>query len=261
MLNKPTMNSPFIVSDGEEDNNSETWDFAPVTSYLLDSTEDASPENLDSGVLIVDGQSNNDDADDGADDLSYPDSLPTEIGSLHDEEKQKKRHLFLVALFLLALIPSIACCNLLYDRQNLMQRNHELEQQIVTMQEAAAKAIQETVFKADWLDQDDPSNKVLLADNCWFKAELELGECTNDAKDSLTDTAEQIQNYFAGEDGIFQAGFSAAFFTEASNTVATAAVTVMDTMMSLNKMLDESILQVMEETRDAVQEASLDKHL
>ena len=150
----------------------------------------------------------------------------------------------------------------------LLTLNQLVDKEIADMKEAGAAktpvAKQETWLNAkheSWSMEDASSSDILHVDNCWFKVELELGECANGAKKSLTDTAAGIKNYFEREDGFLQAGFSAAFFTEASNTVASAAATAMDTMISLRNKLDEAVLWFAEEfvKEYVVKEASLKK--
>lgn len=287
MLNQNNTTAPILISGGSDDSN---WDFAAVTSYLVDSTQQ--------GVLIVDGD-NDDSVQDNEsnggngnseNDLSYPDSIPTEIGSLQDSHVQSSKLRWIRMLVISALfsVPTIASAFLVYDRQQLLQRNMELEREIMHMKEIAANAIvvshqgtsaRQGLFPGDDEQGQESSNsdwKFKLIDNCWFKAELELRECANEAKDTLSDTAEKFYDYFAGsansnanvdDDDVEHDNSNgnycalAAFTNDASETVVTAASKVMDSVWS---MWSEGwgtpvLLDAIEQTRDAIRDALPDQ--
>jgi hypothetical protein len=285
MLNENTTTAPILISGGSDDSN---WDFDAVTSYLNESTQH--------GVLIVDGDiddsvRDNESIDrngDSDNDLSYPDSLPTEIGSLQDSHAQYSK-LRLIRIFVISVmfsVPTIASAFLVHDRQLLQQRNLELEREIAHMKEIAANAIvvshqgtsRQGLFHGDDGQGDESSDmdwKFKLIDNCWFKAELELRECANEAKDSFSDTAEKVYDYFVGSaNGNANANDDdkpdnshgnycalAALTTDASETVVTAASKVIDSVWS---MWSEGwgapvLLDAMEQTRDAIRDALPDQ--
>eukprot|EP00545_Synedropsis_sp_CCMP1620_P001269 CAMPEP_0119018832 /NCGR_PEP_ID=MMETSP1176-20130426/20332_1 /TAXON_ID=265551 /ORGANISM="Synedropsis recta cf, Strain CCMP1620" /LENGTH=298 /DNA_ID=CAMNT_0006972915 /DNA_START=177 /DNA_END=1073 /DNA_ORIENTATION=+ len=295
-----------IVSDcEEEESKSENWDFAipsdddAMDSYLMADTTILTPHPGIGGILIVGGDSTEIHHDDGGD-FSLPgtESLPTDVGSLNDtsqiQEKARGRNSWagnrrmmlavIVLLFALLTTTSYYTLRLWRDHQGLLQRNEllqtqvgELEHQVVNLSqdiEATKKKHAEAwsaKTSSDWEDEDFiAANKVLLADNCWFKAELEVGSCLNEATDSISefsaDATKVFQNFFGNSYGdndateLFQANAWKAA-SDATNVVATAAVTVMDSMVSLGKVVDESVFYAIEQTRDAIEDATLTKHI
>jgi hypothetical protein len=301
-----------------------TWDFAPVTSYLLESTD------AQQGILIVEHGQGDDglrtdrcDPDDDHDEsilvesdsntkddesLSYPESIPTEIGSLdevdmHRSQNDARRKIWMFLMSLMVGIPSLTSGFLLYGRQQLLQRNHDLETEIsnhrTLVAELQSLSNQLVACNAErnhrasengvslWRENYSTTNnewKFKLLDNCWFKAELELRECASDAKDSLTETAEKFASYFttsyftgensdeqhADDDDPAAARDDDDHDASQANTndmLTEISEALMESFQSLWTMtaasvLDHAVVQtVVEQTRDAVQEASLDKYL
>ena len=122
----------------------------------------------------------------------------------------------------------------------------------------------------DW-NTDSRGEKIPLVDNCWFKAELELGECMKDAKESFedwtTDATRSFKEYFSsgGSSSSFRrttttAGAKEAsswsMFADATNVASVAASSVMDSMVILGKKLDDTVLEAVEQSRDAIQDAT-----
>jgi outer membrane murein-binding lipoprotein Lpp len=280
-------------------------DLDPIMdSYLLADTSHTQtpPPGVGGGILIVGGDS----TEIHSEDLSLPgtESLPTDVGSLNDTaqfdseflgpknvraNKRIKWAMATIGLLIVTLVSTIGGCVCLWrDRHGLDQHNQglqlqvrELEAQLESLHQdmKAAKQQQErrqreawnTRTDSDWEDEDFlAANKVLLADNCWFKAELELGDCLNEATDKFSefsaDATKTFQKYFWNENdnedaaAVFQASAWKAA-SEATNAVASAAVNVMESMVSMGKVLDDSVLYAIEQTRDAVEDATLSKHL
>lgn len=281
-----------------------------LDSYLLaDTTSNLSNTPLlgAGGILIVGGDATEIHSDDDVgDDLSLPgtESLPTDVGSLadtHDQEESQLRGLFstnakrmrwamaLIIMLLFAFL-STSCYALTVwqGRQELATSNELLEAKVGELESQVGNLFEEVkaakekqhidAFKPKQffeLGSEDPGGekKVLLADNCWFKAELELGDCLNDATDSLaelsSDATKAFQKLFfnGGDDddghdaaALFQANAWKAA-SEATNVVASAAVTVIDSMVSFGKVMDDSVLFAIEQTRDAVEDATLTKYM
>jgi hypothetical protein len=303
-------NNYVVSDEEEEESKSENWDFAgaedldPIMdSYLLADTSQHTPTQTPGvdGILIVGGDS----TEIHSEDLSLPgtESLPTDVGSLNDTDhydsvvlrpnhvranKRIKWAMATIAFLVVSLVTTIGSCVWLWrDRQGLDQHNQglqlqvrELETQLASLHQDIKAAKQQqrrqreawnTRSDSDWENEDFiAANKVLLADNCWFKAELELGDCLNEATDKFTefsaDATKTFQKYFWNENenedtaAVFQASAWKAA-SEATNAVAAAAVNVMDSMISMGKVLDDSVLYAIEQTRDAVEDATLSKHL
>lgn len=310
-----TTSTPWTSADSDD----RTWDFAPVTSYLLESTD------TQQGILIVEHGQRDDalstdryDRDDDHDEsilvendgsakddesLSYPESIPTEVGSLDEggmyrSQNDMRRKIWMFLMSLMVGIPSLTSAFLLYGRQHLLQRNHELEIEILNhrtlVAEVQSLSNQLLACNAErshrscedgvslWRENDSTPNnewKFKLWDNCWFKAELELRECANDAKDSLTETAEKFASYFTtsyftgessdeqhDDDNDDDDGHDASqaktidMLTEISEAVKESFQSLWT--MTAATVLDHTVVQtVVDQTRDAVQEASLDKYL
>jgi hypothetical protein len=286
MLNQNIITTPTLISGGSDESN---WDFAAVTSYLIDSTQQ--------GVLIVDGEiddsaqddEDNDETGNSENDLSYPDSLATEIGSLQDSHARyfKLRWIWILMISVMVGIPTISSGFLFHHRQQLLQRNVELEREIKHMKEIAANAIVSTrlyprersIHNKDSDESNNSDSKFKLIDNCWFKAELELRECANEAKESFSETAEKFYDYFAGTsssdgsnnsngavDGTDSSSSNVnycALATDASETVAMAAVQVMNSLWSMwSEGWEAPVLQdAVEQTRDTIRDALPDQQI
>jgi len=142
----------------------------------------------------------------------------------------------------------------------------------------------ETNEQLDWESEDvNSSSKVLLADNCWFKAEahVKLGNCGSNAKDCLSDVSSSIYKAFEGfgisiwetavnlkdangnlvfNGNTLQSGVTLDALTEASTVIASVAVAATDAMRSAvsqaSKVMDDSILYAVEQTKGAIEDAS-----
>lgn len=135
----------------------------------------------------------------------------------------------------------------------------------------------------DWEEETTiPSNKLHLADNCWFKADvnIKLGACSSNAKECLNELSSNIYKSFEGlgksfwdssfgfaenDDKPYQAGITLDGLTEATNAIASATVAVTDAMRIMvseaSKAIDESILYAVEQSRDAIVDATYTMHL
>ena len=135
----------------------------------------------------------------------------------------------------------------------------------------------------DWEEENIiPSNKLLLADNCWFKAEanIKLGACSSNAKECLHEFSSSIYKTLEGfgkafwdsssdftenDDNPYQAGITLDGLTEATNAIASATIAVTDAMRILvseaSKAMDDSILYAVEQSRDAIEDATYTMYL
>lgn len=328
MLNQNVTTTPTLISGGSDESN---WDFAAVSSYLIDSTQQ--------GVLILDGDVD-DDCDDDCDivqhdqivdgndksenELSYPDSIPTEIGSLqgsqhndaHGTYYSKLKWIWILGISTMVVgIPTITTGILFFNRQQLLQRNLDLEREIehvrkeiVAAQNQNAMVVSTTRRQNprliyDQHDNDEESKqdesknsdtKFKLIDNCWFKAELELRQCANEAKDSFSETAEMVYDYFAGsssssssdnknnnnnapahgemnddkQSDTSSSGSNTnvdycALASDASEAVTTAAAQVIDTLWSIwSDVWEDPVVQdAVEQTRDTIRDALPDQQI
>jgi len=134
----------------------------------------------------------------------------------------------------------------------------------------------------EW-EQKDAKSTVLLADNCWFKAEanFKLGDCASNAKDGLGCVSSSVYQAFEGLGKAFwetavllkegdtslvfngkplQAGITVDGIVEASNAIASATVAATDAMWSVvsqaSQVMDDSILYAVGQTRDVIEDAT-----
>jgi hypothetical protein len=138
----------------------------------------------------------------------------------------------------------------------------------------------------EW-EQTDVTSTVLLADNCWFKAEanFKLGDCASNAKNGLDCVSSTVYQTLEGlgkvvwDTALFfkeadtnlvfngkplQAGITVDGLVEASNAFASATVAATDAMWSVvsyaSQIVDDSILYAVEQTRDVLEDATYTMH-
>jgi hypothetical protein len=149
-------------------------------------------------------------------------------------------------------------------------------------EESNANASANATEEMEW-EQKDVKSTVLLADNCWFKAEanIKLGDCASNAKDGLGCVSSSVYQAFEGlgkafwETAVFlkegdanlvfngkplQAGITVDGLVEASNAIASATVAATDAMWSVvsqaSQVMDDSILYAVGQTRDVIEDAT-----
>mmetsp|Transcript_40809 Transcript_40809/g.60476 ORF Transcript_40809/g.60476 Transcript_40809/m.60476 type:complete len:380 (-) Transcript_40809:129-1268(-) len=135
-------------------------------------------------------------------------------------------------------------------------------------EDADARATQ---HEFDWENEDYlASQQVVLAENCWFKATVQLGDCTSNAKDCVSDMTRTMMSSFsnfgksfysrssqAATNPLHMAGATLEGLNEASHLFASATVAAADTMRTAFHVTDKAVLYAVEQTRDAIQDASV----
>jgi hypothetical protein len=215
----PRANLPHRVGDEQDGDND--WDFASVingmTRVLIVPTDERE-EAIAAGYVDDTANGHVHDRYERAMNLSVPgsDSMPSDIGSLHDlttsvnaaardeplqerllpgdQEGETRRKLYNNPIFvlLLATLVTSLLSNVCLFRE--MQSWHNtalrLEEKILQLELQQAKGHKEKekedppVFSWENCGDSDDPEPTLLVDNCWLhaKAQLELGKCANEAK-------------------------------------------------------------------------------
>ena len=187
-------------------------------------------------------------------------------------------------LFLLILAVAFGITSLVgglaWERQMRLKetnlRLQQVEEELRQLKEAkikeeapTRKPVEEDSCNSDWWQDEEGDN--ILASNCYFR--VTLGDCGRNAKDSLNDLATGVYDTFDylgkrfwGAASSFHdsetkmAGFSKEAFEEASmalaSTVASAADAINAAFHEVSAVVDESILRVVEATRDAIDDAT-----
>jgi hypothetical protein len=280
--------SPNEVSDDETESLSQNWEFQAgphdaVDSYLLEpqprhtnDLEDDEENDSREGLLIIDSHAS-------SRQLSFPETIPSDVGSIQPIEfvpetntlrTWNKKQVLRLLMVLLACTTAV-CAVLAWSRCSLMKRNQLLEAQVQMLQAQLILAKKpsnkkqftpqkedgETFYKVraefDWENEDflSSSKSYTVADNCWFKAKIEVGDCLENAKDCWKDYSSKaytfVHSWLSTPDGPKEATFNL------THDIANAAAHAWGFMRSWTKRMDDSVLEVVEQTRDAVEQANI----
>jgi len=195
-----------------------------------------------------------------------------------DVQSRRKGMLLIGIISLIVLLLSALNIYLVWDHRVLQQRHETLETQIddllkkvteITETKQSTELLQlsagdDNENHQDWDTESGNSSKFVLTDNCWFKAEFELGNCFNDVKECWSDFASQtieavhkIATFeYETDASILQAGAWNHIFSEATYSAAKAMTKLRDSMVSWGRTIDQSILYAMGEARDAIEDSS-----
>jgi len=302
-----------LISDHDSD--SENWNFPTEIedSYLNFKTNapnsvagQSSIEGSATGMLILDtGSSSRRSIQ--VDALSYPDSIPTEIMSLDGERYQniggdnfsrkskntiyttdgdnhqstsgRKRLLQIASIIILSLVTFNGY--LVWHHRELQQRHEKLETQIDDLLNEVKEMKLPKLVEDEIINNDAP--KFALFNNCWFKAEIEIGDCLNDIKECWTDIASHtyqtfntIFDYSDNDNAeynttdaitILQADWNQ-MFVETSDNIANATTalfgsilysgkTIEQSIWNATQTIEQSIWYATEQVRDIIQDASI----
>eukprot|EP00547_Thalassionema_nitzschioides_P002857 CAMPEP_0194224698 /NCGR_PEP_ID=MMETSP0156-20130528/38005_1 /TAXON_ID=33649 /ORGANISM="Thalassionema nitzschioides, Strain L26-B" /LENGTH=281 /DNA_ID=CAMNT_0038956377 /DNA_START=112 /DNA_END=957 /DNA_ORIENTATION=- len=271
-----------VISDDDDGSCSANWNLPheihfSYLEYESNVVSDGEKESA-SGLLIVDAEQeeSSNRSVTGSNSLSVPDSLPSNLFSRDRNDPHKKRFWWFVGILLLLILVvlMILTVYLILDRQELRQSQEALKTQVdnllhetTRIKEAEAPPL--LGLTAGELSEvgKNTDSKFVLADNCWLKAEIEWGECLQNAKECWSDFASQTiktVNKFVvfDEDDdaptiLQKAGALNDVFSEATRSISKASIKITDSILELGKMVDESILTAVKQTRDAVQDASI----
>jgi len=194
---------PQESEEGSSNNHGSAWGIVSHSDSERndgrDSFDTDSSEYIDNGVLILPGIEGSTIIEPS--DFSIPFSIPTEIGTLHEENDQlidsikasHKRKLFL-SLILVLGVSSICLGFLRRERNSWRSSAQELEEKIQLLEREKLELKSSCESPPEWAESLwDDVDQITILDNCWVKAKanIKLGACGDETKENVESLAKK----------------------------------------------------------------------
>ena len=204
-----------------------------------------------------------------------------------DYQNLRRMTILGLAAVVVAVIAILTAVYVSLDRSSWKATAQFLEQEVKELvtkyEDLEAKYNASTSVAFDWDVSGEEAHKAVLLNNCWLTAEanVKFGECANSAKDGFWDFSSRVwekaekmgtyakdsfdETYYAGDDPIQMSTVSFEALNEASRAFTSAAGALssifVDATQKASDLIDSSVVYAVEQTRDAIEDASLAGHV